>query len=352
MTRLSTPQKHQDHSSAIQRLSLPRALFFSSTLLLSACGNMDEESLALFWIDNPTEREITLTIDHNTLIIPAESGKELKLPAGKHQLTFQNESRYFMVKPLSKVRKTNSQRTSYEIVLNPTQSEYAIYHLPYRDDDTPWDNDTYHTAMEGHLYQFIFKEDEAANIQVLPLQFTQALFIDQALYEWDYDLQEPLPKAVEFDAKPQKTSASDSFKEDFSDKNYIVKTKLYRINDFYREIAGAEHLEPAPSISKPLSSLAAFRLTPTTIESECPLLASHLKEIEQAFNHLPEIPLGNKAHRAFQDFQESTHLKLNTLESRCLTASGSLTTSIPEIEESFQSLNLLLKSSAYLLPYK
>ncbi len=320
---------------------------FAALVALTACHTASEESTETFWIDNPTDEAITLKIDQHTLSLPPQSGSTFRLAAGKHQLTFNNEKREFMVKPrkgalyqkFSAFKARNDQAAAPIAIINPTQSEYLIYALPYQDEAHSLKEESVSKAMEAYLSEFII-EDEAGNrsIEKLPLFPTNALFIDAAEFKWDYGLEEALPESLNFE----------SFSETMNDSpGFMVKRKLYRAEEFYRTVMKETIPTASPSLS--LARLPEFRVTPEKVTSNCEALSPGLIRIEYKFRTLPQLPLGDRAQEAFQEFFEESHLALNQLQSQCTLSEEELTP-LPEIETSFKALETLLKRSAYLLP--
>ncbi len=177
-----------------------------SILTLVACSKPDSVE---HWIDNPTDKEITLNIDDNPLTIPAKSGIKYKIGYGKHTLSYNNESINFVVKP--------SKREGF---INPTQSNYVFYKLIYIDKSNKIATDSFIDGLEKDI-QYKTQVIVNGELQVIevPFKVVNDLFIEKDTYAWDYFLDEDLPTTI---------TLRDNVKD--------IKAKLFRESDFLKYI--------------------------------------------------------------------------------------------------------------------
>lgn len=213
-----------------------------SLLTLVACSKTGSVE---HWIDNPTDKEITLNIDDNQLTIPAKSGIKYEIEYGKHTLSYNNEAVNFVVKP--------SKREGF---INPTQSNYIFYKIIYAEDN-------YVAVMrnlDSYTKDIQYKTPVILNgeLQEMEVPFTviNDLFIEKDTYAWDYFLDERLPRTVSLKNR------------------YIsVQTKLFHEDDFlkYMKEEGLDQQISFPSNRKKFNELPKTIIPTIDLDSiKCP----------------------------------------------------------------------------------
>lgn len=194
---------------------------FSFTLLLSACF---QSGTADHWIDNPTDKDIIITIDGTNITVPATSGINYTFEYGNHTLVYKKQTINFIVKP----NKTFG-------FINPTRSNYVFYKYIYMDKNDPRATEqfldwlTTQTASETDIII-----NDTLITQKLPFKIINDLFIEKSDYIWDYYLDDPIPEILIL-KDVLITRRNRSLQNDLNYKArrfQSVKSKIFRENDF------------------------------------------------------------------------------------------------------------------------
>ena len=137
-------------------------------------------------IDNPTDKEIKVSIDGNELVIPAKSSVKHTFEYGKHQLTYNGQSINFLAKPAT------SSNTGF---INPTQSNYYMLQTYYTKSQTDYDK-----RIKDDLKIFQVTINGKPEQMELPVKIINDIFIEKnyAKYEnaWDYGINDKLPDEI------------------------------------------------------------------------------------------------------------------------------------------------------------
>lgn len=163
-------------------------------------------------IDNPTDKEIKVSIDGNELVIPAKSSVNHTFEYGKHQLTYNGQSLNFIVKP------TKSYNDGF---INPTQSNYYMYQAYYSTKGQTRKNEmiknvkTFQVTINGEPWDI-----------ELPVKIINDVFIERYYGKygvaWSYGINDKLPEQISFEKST--TSAP-------------IRYKLFREADFIEYLA-------------------------------------------------------------------------------------------------------------------
>ncbi len=161
---------------------------------LTSCGGPKEVE-----IDNPTDKEITVKIgDKEAVKIPAESTKTMKLAEGEYKISLDD-------KVVGTIKRT---KEDVNAVINPTLSTYVNDYVSYEEKTgiTP-ESDFPQWKVEYIGYEF-----EG------PFTVSNELYVN---FGSDYNLTQTLPEEL----------------KTFSEKKYDIKTKVFRIKDYFSEYA-------------------------------------------------------------------------------------------------------------------
>ncbi len=104
-----------------------------AALILCSCTKVTSVHL----IDNPTNRDITITIDGVTSVIPALSYSKQLFEAGIHQLIYNGDSVYFVVLPTEKSGLINPTLSTYYIGVTLIDSKDLLEEQPIGDNKIP-----------------------------------------------------------------------------------------------------------------------------------------------------------------------------------------------------------------------
>ena len=137
-------------------------------------------------IDNPTDKEIKVSIDGNELVIPAKSSVKHTFEYGKHLLTYNGQSINFLAKPAT------SSNTGF---INPTQSNYYMLRTYYTKSQTDYDK-----RIKDDLNIFQVTINGKPEEVELPIKIINDIFIEKnyAKYvnAWDYGINDKLPDEI------------------------------------------------------------------------------------------------------------------------------------------------------------
>lgn len=150
---------------------------------LFSCSQL---SKGKYWIDNPTNEEIRVSIDETEYTIPANSGLDVEIEFGKHTLSHNGQSLTVFVK--------NS--ADKKVIINPTLSNYVNYAQLYVVDGT--DDATFEKFYESFIKingdSLNFKVEDDTLRMFAPIKVCNDLFIENTVNSWDYGLDESLPE--------------------------------------------------------------------------------------------------------------------------------------------------------------
>ncbi|MEK6451893.1 MULTISPECIES: hypothetical protein [unclassified Myroides] len=139
---------------------------------LTSCSNMLKNQD--FYLSNPTEKEITVTIDEQTYALAANSFEVVKVKPGIHTLNYEGKTSEF-----------NVFTDNTGGIINPTLAPHYIFSMIY--------------AKEGSFDRFKSTERKVVIDGILyedNIKSTNALFIDNNLYRCKYMLGEAYPKEM------------------------------------------------------------------------------------------------------------------------------------------------------------
>jgi hypothetical protein len=177
---------------------------------LCSCFDGSSSTKITRMIDNPTENEIKLAIDGNELIIPAQSNINYTFEYGKHNLTYNNESLDFIVKPA---------KFGTPGFINPTQSNYILHTFIYATTNTSAEDfdKKYEEALNNVN---VILNGEQTEVR-LPIKVINDIFIEHNHKNWDFSLDDdPLDELVEDVGKNQSVQFS--------------RVKIFRVNDYIK----------------------------------------------------------------------------------------------------------------------
>lgn len=239
-----------------------------SIFVLTGCSEPATETVNRM-IDNPTDKEITVTIDSNSLTIPAKSSINHEFTYGKHSLSYDGDSVEFFVKP-----------NGTDGFINPTQSNYLIYKVFYVDDNDKRINEQ---TLEQLDKQTLSKTKVIVNGQLVnvnvPFAVVNGLFIENGNVRWDYFVGEPFPEEV-------------SLGRDYYQ---VLKSKLFREDEFFHyiesedaDMVGAEFKLPNNKIK--FSEMPKIVMPEVDVDRVvCTEGKTEIKEIIAAWNKLPQL---------------------------------------------------------------
>lgn len=276
-------------------------LLLVSVLFLAGCGDEDLVTSKTFWIDNPTDKSINLTIDGRDHAIAAGEGKELDLEAGAHELVFEGNRVAFLVKPTS----------NFETVINPTFSTYVLYHEIYQLEGSADNEREFERVMKNYMHHYDFSPEEYADIPARPVNL---LFIEQGLERWVYGLNQNFPESIE---------SEDTLK-------YSVYTKLFRENDFFEYFGEEEFPEGFRFTPEPQSytGLKPFTLVPEGAVSGCEKAEPVFAGWRARFNEIPQEKSPAKVVRAAREvFQAIPYQRFSDIDAVC---SNSINRKLPK----------------------
>lgn len=169
-----------------------------SLVLFSSCSN--KVDLA---IDNPTDREVEITVDTLRVMIPPKEVVWVEMGPGEHQLTLENDSiiKYNFVEPV--------------YMINASLSEYLVMDQYY---GPPAFQNSYASTLPNKEVTFLGIPMEG-NYDVLKDVINKVT--------WDYGPRESLPEMVEVDA----------------DESYTTMVKVYDSYEFIAEMQSYDYSE-------------------------------------------------------------------------------------------------------------
>ncbi len=202
--------------------SLKYSLILACSITLCSCfsGPATVERV----IDNPTSNEIVIAIDGKELAIPANSKTTYTFEYGKHNLTYNNESLDFIVKP---------SKYSGDGFINPTQSNYMLHTFIYATNNTS--DEAFDKIYKETINKIsIILNGEEGELE-LPVIVVNDVFIEGELNRWDYSIDQEIPEEI-----TENINENQAFQ--------TRKTKIYREkeyinllqNDYFNSLEGEE----------------------------------------------------------------------------------------------------------------
>lgn len=215
-------------------------LLLLMSVLFVACGKAISSKGNDYWIDNPTSNEITVKIDEQEFIIPAESNVVANLSWGKHTMDYKGERINFFCKPAGYF--VDKART----FLNPTQSNYVIYNQLFMAPEDPRATEDFvDWFMQMNSDSIAISEKGIKSKEFLPFSVDNSLFITKSNVSWDYFLDEDLPEELIF----RSPLVFRSNRKLLKDANYQAgqfqesKKKIFREKDFWTHFKVADSLD-------------------------------------------------------------------------------------------------------------
>lgn len=167
-------------------------LFGISVLLLASCGKLLQKDVI---IDNPTENEITVSIDGAEHKVAAFQSVEVKLSSGEHAIGFQQEGK-------ATEQKVNIEKDG---ILNTTGETYVLWKDIYLENQDEFD-------------KYVKKLDEKPvtindyeYVGDLTVYGAEDYFVPKT---WNYGLDTEWPSTIQIE------------------NSYEIKAKIYRLEDF------------------------------------------------------------------------------------------------------------------------
>lgn len=158
------------------------------SVLFVACGKATSSKGNDYWIDNPTSNEITVKIDEQEFIIPAESNVVANLSWGKHTMDYNGERINFFCKP------GGNNVEQAQTFINPTQSNYVIYNQLFLVADNPRATEEFvNWFLRENRDSIIYYEGGKKQKDLLPFSVDNSLFVTKSNISWDLFLNEELP---------------------------------------------------------------------------------------------------------------------------------------------------------------
>ncbi|MEC4113547.1 hypothetical protein VSO92_05425 [Myroides pelagicus] len=234
-------------------------LLFVSTLFAS-CNTSSNH----YWIDNPTDAPITVYIDDTVYDIPAMTKIDIDLEYGKHQLKYNGQELTFH----------NGGRTNKgQAIINPTQSTYVFMaHKFINQNDERATDKFVEWALKTQSDSLRLKINDTITTLFVPFKATNQLFLSKSDYNWDYNIEEPMPEGITL-SNPIVTRQNRSL---LNDPNYQAGKfqetlfKLYReqeFKDFIKQYSNEKIeflLEKTPYAELPKRKIALTKLKDIT----------------------------------------------------------------------------------------
>lgn len=216
---------------------------FLVTLSLISCENK-LKTTQNFWVDNPLEKEITVTIDDKDYNIPASSGVMVTLESGVHNLKYDGQQIKFL-----------SKKCNQGVLLNPTLSNYVLgYNAFFDKDDLVKGNEQLEQIAKGYLFDYEF---EPGVVGKAPFKLANGLFIEQYEYFWNFDVANSFPSVLTVDRNSTSLGV-------------VIQSKLFREREY---LEFAKDMLPNeftfPKNNQKLSELPAFTLVTQEMYPEC-----------------------------------------------------------------------------------
>lgn len=213
----------------MKKLVFLRVLFIAT--LFAAC----DSSSNTYWIDNPTNDPITVYIDDKAYDIPPVAQIEVDLPFGKHLLKYNDQALTFH----------NGGRTNnVQAILNPTQSTYIFYKQLFMNEQDERATEEYAAwALATQSDSVRLKINDTIVTVFVPFNTSNALFINKSDFDWNYNLDEPMPEGLTL-TNPLITRRNRQLANDENYKAGKFQETLYKI---YREQAFKDYLHQVSS---------------------------------------------------------------------------------------------------------
>lgn len=225
--------------------------------IMGACSDMGPGWEYL--VDNPLDKDITITIDGKNYNIAAKTTEKIELKQGKHTLTYDGGSASF-------VTKVNSNKSV--TLMNPTLSNYILHANIYIRKGS--------RSNGQKLYEentWDYNSDQG--VVRLPIKVLNDLFMDKTHHHWAFGLEQ--------DAKEKVSTTAPS--------KQVVFHKLYRQEDYLKEFA--KELPAGlvlPINSKTLNEQPAHVFPVESLTSDCEEANREIKELEKRWQKMIADP--------------------------------------------------------------
>lgn len=158
------------------------------SLILSSLFSCSKPSKGTYLIDNPTNENITVSVDDAEYVVPANSGLDVEIEYGRHILKYNGQSITIFVKNSADKR----------VIVNPTLSNYVIYSQLYVTDDASEEefNSFYESFIKINGDSIDLKIGDDTTRLFAPIKVYNDLFIEATENGWDYAINEELPDAA------------------------------------------------------------------------------------------------------------------------------------------------------------
>ncbi|MDM1466717.1 hypothetical protein HX045_08080 [Myroides odoratimimus] len=239
-----------------------KKLILSCLVCISTLFTSCNTSSNHYWLDNPTNEPITVYIDHTAYEIPAMTKLDIDLEYGKHQLKYNGQE--LIILNAGKVNKG-------KVIINPTQSTYVFMAHKFINENDERATDEYiKWAMKQHNDSLRLKINDTITTIFVPFKVTNKLFIDNSEYNWQYNIEEPMPEGITL-SPPIITSRNRSLQNDPNYQAGQFQETLFKI---YREQEFKDYLKTSSDdkieflIEKtPYAELPKFKLELTKINN-------------------------------------------------------------------------------------
>lgn len=166
--------------------------------VLSSCSSLFTKEV---YIDNPSDLDIKVVVDGTEYLIPAYSSELIKLPKGEHAVVASTDEQEIFNETVGITDKG---------ILNVTGATYVVWKDLYLED-----LDDYSSYAAGALNNENHEINNNVYEDVDFVVYENESFIAKI---WDFDLDQEWAKEV-----------------DISSGNYVVKSKVYRLEDIEAE---------------------------------------------------------------------------------------------------------------------
>ncbi|MCB0510841.1 MAG: hypothetical protein KDC82_08755 [Bacteroidetes bacterium] len=166
--------------------------------ILSSCSSLFTKKVS---IDNPSDLDLTVVVDGTEYLIPAYSSELVELPKGEHAVVASSDGQEIFNETVS---------VTDNGILNVTLATYVVWKDLYLED-----LDDYASYAASALDNKDHEVNNNVYEEVDFVVFENMSFIGE---DWDYGIDEEWPMEV-----------------DISSGNYVVKSKVYRLEDIEAE---------------------------------------------------------------------------------------------------------------------
>lgn len=254
-------------------------LLLCGAFLLSSC-----KSGTTYWIDNPTHKPITVSIDETSYTIPAVSMLEVSVDYGKHQLKYDDQELTFHI---------GGRTNDTPAIINPTQSTYVFYKQIFMNSDDERATDDFAAwALKTQSDSVTLSINDTITTVFIPFKASNNIFLSKTDFDWKLTLGEPMPEGIQL-TNPLVTRHNRSL---LNDENYKAGKfqetiyKIYREEEFkafFKEISDDKIdflLTKTPYANLPRTKISFTTLGEIADPTYVKELEAEAKKVEDWFN--------------------------------------------------------------------